>query len=149
MPVSTISSLNRTLQETQGWLDDLSGRAPFEVPEQAYAGLRAVLHAVRDRLTVEEAAHLGSQLPQLVRGIYYEGWRPALAPNDERTVEAFLEHVRSSLGGNPQERLPLEPATRTILAFLAEHVDPGEMRHVVEQMPEEIKALFPAASAAS
>ncbi|MBW3534314.1 MAG: DUF2267 domain-containing protein [Gemmatimonadetes bacterium] len=123
-------------------LNELSGREPFEVPEQAYAGLRAVLHAVRDRLTVEEAAHLGAQLPQLVRGIYYEGWRPSMAPNDEKTVDEFLAHVRSSLGGNPQERLPLEPATRTILAFLAEHVDPGEMRHVVDQMPKDIKGLF-------
>lgn len=142
MPVSTIPTLNRTLQETEAWLNELCESEPFEVPEQAYALLRAVLHAVRDRLTVEEAVHLGAQLPQLVRGIYYEGWRPALAPNDEKTVDEFLAHVRSSLGPGQQERLPLETATRTVLAFLSEHVDAGEMRHVVDQMPAEIKGLF-------
>ena len=143
MPASTIPALNRALQHTEEWLDELTGEPPFEVPEQSYAALRAVLHAVRDRLTVEEASHLGAQLPMLVRGVYYEGWRPALAPNDERTVEEFLRHVESSLGGTPREGLPLEEATRRILRFLYEHVDPGEMRHVKGQMPAAIQGLFP------
>ncbi|WP_197496500.1 DUF2267 domain-containing protein [Mycobacterium sp. 1274761.0] len=43
----------------------------------SYAALRAVLHALRDRLPVNEAAQLGAQLPMLVRGIYYTGWNPA------------------------------------------------------------------------
>jgi len=30
--------------------------------------MRATLHALRDRLTVEEVAQLGAQLPMLVRG---------------------------------------------------------------------------------
>jgi uncharacterized protein (DUF2267 family) len=31
-----------------------------------------VLHALRDRLTVEEASDLAAQLPMLIRGLYYE-----------------------------------------------------------------------------
>lgn len=34
----------------------------------AYLALRATLHALRDRLTVEEVAELGAQLPMLIRG---------------------------------------------------------------------------------
>ncbi|RSD11633.1 DUF2267 domain-containing protein [Amycolatopsis eburnea] len=30
-----------------------------------------------DRLTVEAAAHFATQLPELLRGVYYEGWTPA------------------------------------------------------------------------
>ncbi|HEY5940705.1 MAG TPA: non-homologous end-joining DNA ligase [Gemmatimonadales bacterium] len=32
---------------------------------------------LRDRLTVEETAHPGAQLPMLIRGSYYAGWEPS------------------------------------------------------------------------
>lgn len=45
--------------------------------QMAYHALRGVLFTLRDRLTVEEAAHFASQLPLLIRGIFYEGYRSA------------------------------------------------------------------------
>lgn len=138
----SIRQINHATDQVRQWLNDLAGREPFESPEQAYSILRAVLHAVRDRLTAEEVAHLGSQLPMVVRGFYFEGWRPALAPNDFETEEEFLVRVRSSLGtGNAMDRT-LRDATLATLDFLADHVDEGEMRHVTAQMPGEIRALF-------
>jgi uncharacterized protein (DUF2267 family) len=47
---------------------------------QSYSALRAVLHALRDRLTVAETAHLSAQLPMLIRGIYFKGWDPTKVP---------------------------------------------------------------------
>ena len=99
---TTVRQLAHAAQQAQEWLNDLGQRPPFESPAQAYSLLRAVLHAVRDRLTAEEVAHLGAQLPMIVRGFYFEGWRPALAPNDYATEEAFFEQVASSLGGGSQ-----------------------------------------------
>jgi uncharacterized protein (DUF2267 family) len=64
-----------TLQKTQVWLNDLMFELDWEDrPQKAYLALRTVLHALRDRLTVEEAVQLGAQLPMLVRGFYFEGW---------------------------------------------------------------------------
>lgn len=45
--------------------------------QQGFTIVRSVLQALRDRLTVEEAAEFASQLPQLIRGIYYEESDPA------------------------------------------------------------------------
>ena len=84
----------------------------------------------------------------IVRGFYFEGWRPALAPNDFSTEEEFLGHVRSSLGTGNAVDIRLRDATLTALRFLADHVDSGEMRHVVAQMPGEIAALFDEAGVA-
>jgi len=35
------------------------------------------LHALSDRLTVQEVAQLGAPIPMLIRGFYYEGWVPS------------------------------------------------------------------------
>lgn len=146
----TISQLESATQQTQEWLNDLASRPPFENQEQAYSHLRAVLHAVRDRLTAEEVTHLGSQLPMVVRGFYFEGWRPAEAPNDFETPNEFYEHARRSLGGaTAAGQLDLATTTRTVLEFLTDHVDPGEIRHVRTQLPDAIAALFPETTAST
>ncbi|MDQ1568071.1 MAG: hypothetical protein QOF96_2951, partial [Actinomycetota bacterium] len=72
---TTIEKTNRILKEIEeayGW--------PPERRQQSYHALTAVMHALRDRLTVEEASDLAAQLPALVRGLYYEGWKPAKVP---------------------------------------------------------------------
>jgi len=146
----TITQLRRTAQITQEWINDLAARPPMESPEQAYSVLRAVLHTVRDRITSEQVAHLGSQLPMLMRGFYFEGWRPASPPNGVNTAEAFFERVEESLRTGPHSEAP-DPAesTRTVLRFLADRVGDGEIRHVKEQLPVEIAELFPEQTRAS
>ena len=69
---STYDIFDGTLQKTQIWLNELMTALDWENhPHKAYLALRTVLHALRDRLTVEEAVQLGAQLPMLVRGFYY------------------------------------------------------------------------------
>jgi uncharacterized protein (DUF2267 family) len=51
------------VQKELVWIDE----------RRAYHALRAVLHALRDRLTLEETAQFGAQLLTFVRGVYYEG----------------------------------------------------------------------------
>jgi multimeric flavodoxin WrbA len=48
---------------------------------------------LRDRLTVEEVAQLGAQLPMLIRGFYYIGWDPTAKPLKLRHKEQFLTRI--------------------------------------------------------
>jgi uncharacterized protein (DUF2267 family) len=57
---------------------------------KAYIVLRATLHALRGRLTIEEAAQLAAQLPILICGFYYEGRDPTGKPVRDRHKEQFL-----------------------------------------------------------
>lgn len=134
------ASIAHTVQQTQEWLKELRENANLGSETEAYAVLRAVLHQLRDRLTLEEAVDLSAQLPTLVRGLYFEGWRPHHAPDRIRTRADFVESVRERL--QPHHFAP-EPMVRTVFALLAHHCDPGEVADVIDQLPGEIKVLWP------
>jgi len=97
---------SETLQKTQVWLDELGDELDWDHPAGLLAALRAALHSLRDRLTPAEAAQLGAQLPLLIRGIYYDGWRPAAQPWKERHAEGFVARVEHELGGYAELREP-------------------------------------------
>ena len=67
---------DKTLQTTHVWLNELCDEIGPD-RQLAWHVLGAVLRAVRDRLPVDLAAHLDSQLPLLLRGTYYDQFRPS------------------------------------------------------------------------
>ena len=81
MSMTGLDVFDRTLQKSHEWLDDIRYELDFSERKQAYRALRSTLHGLRDCLTSEDAAHRGAQLPMLIRGLYYEGWNPALRLN--------------------------------------------------------------------
>ena len=108
---------------------------------RAYLALRATLHALRDRLSVDEAAHLAAQLPMLVRGIYFEGWHPAGTPVRERHKEDFLAHIAEAFRATPE--VDPEQVVRTVFRVLARHVTAGEVEEVRGALPKDIRQLWP------
>jgi uncharacterized protein (DUF2267 family) len=77
----------------------------------------------------------------LVRGCYYEGWRPALAPNKERRKEAFLDSVRESLRTNTT--IEPERAVQATFQLLDRQISAGEMQDVKQMMPAGVRQLWP------
>ena len=134
------ATVSRSVQQIQQWLKELRDNGDFTDLDQALAVLRAVLHELRNRLTLEEAVDLGAQLPLLVRGIYYEGWQPHRVPHKVRTRQKFVDEVATSLLPHV---VPPERAVRDVLALLAHHCDPGEIADVIGQLPAELKELWP------
>ena len=134
-------SFAKTVQKTQEWLAELGADLGWEDRHQTYIALRAVLHALRDRLTVNEAVELGAQLPMLVRGFYYEGWRPVGKPVKERTREEFLGHVSDEL----PPRLEVDPAvvTEAVFRLLDRRVSDGEVEDVKGILPKAVRELWP------
>ncbi len=88
-----LDTFDTTVQESNLWLKDLMERLGTYNRHHAYSTLRAVLHVLRDRIGPDNAAHLGAQLPMLIRGLYYEGWHPSGKPTKERHEGQFLARV--------------------------------------------------------
>lgn len=140
MSQTGLSAFDNTIHTTNVWLQDLMDYLGTD-RQRAYLALRAVLHALRDRLTVEEAADLAAQLPMLVRGFYYEGWHPHGKPLKERTREEFLAHVARAFQDDPC--VDLEGVVRAVFQVLARHVSAGEIEDIKSSLPAAIRALWP------
>ena len=141
MRETQVAMLDHTVQQTNLWLKRLVRDHQFRDRPQAYTALRAVLHALRDRLTPAQAVHLGAQLPTLVRGIYYEGWRMTDTPSRERSAEDFAEHVAFELPPG----FPRDPArtAEAVFQVLGAEIDPGEMAKVGRALPAALRKLWP------
>src|SRR3990172_2959955 len=70
MSTTGLQVFDQTLQLTNIWLKSLMEKQGWTDRHRAYLALRATLHALRDRMNPDEAAHLGAQLPMLVRGVF-------------------------------------------------------------------------------
>ena len=102
--------------------------------------LRAVLHALRDRLSAEGVAALGAQLPMLVRGIYYEGWHPSDKPLKGRREE-FLAEIGAAF--RDESDVDPESVIRAVLWLLSRHVTMGEIESVKHVLPTKLRSLWP------
>jgi uncharacterized protein (DUF2267 family) len=142
MSATGLDVFDTTLQRTHTWLKDLMLVLGWHDRHKAYQALRATLHALRDRLTVEETAHLGAQLPMLIRGFYYEGWDPTGKPVKARHREQFLDRIRQYF--RDDEQVDPELIAAAVFMVLAGRVTEGEIEDVVHVLPSEIRDLWPA-----
>lgn len=135
-----------TLQKTHGWLNELQELGHLPDQNTAFKVLRAVLHSLRDRLSVEVTAHLGAQLPVLIRGFFYEGWRPAGKPERTRSQEEFLDSIRIQIV-SPENLDPLR-LTRAVFELLNHHLSAGEPEKIRNVLPKEVQEIWPEPSPA-
>ncbi|MBT3070142.1 DUF2267 domain-containing protein [Rhodomicrobium sp. Az07] len=141
MTTTGLEVFDRTVQTTNTWLNEIAEEIGPD-RQRCYQALRAVLFILRDRLPPDEAAHLSAQLPLLVRGIFYEGYRPAGKPDRIRSRDEFLQRIGEYL----EQTRPLgaDEAARAVFRVLDHNVDAGEMSQVKQSLPQDIRSLFPA-----
>jgi uncharacterized protein (DUF2267 family) len=136
-------TFDTTLEKTQrllGMIEEAYGW-PHDRRQQSYAAMRAVLHALRDRLTVQEAADLAAQLPMLLRGVFYEGWNPSRVPV-KMSKEEFLARVRRDFPYDVEGGIP--GLVRTVLNALQSTVTQGEWDDIKSSLPKDLAVMVPA-----
>jgi len=137
---------DKALQKGNLWLKELATDLAWVSMNDALLALRAVLHALRDRLPTNEAAQLAAQLPLLIKAVYYDGWDPSRTPVKARTKEQFLALVKPPLErGMPG--VDAERVTRAVFRLIAGHVSAGEVADIRGILPQELLELWPVKSA--
>jgi uncharacterized protein (DUF2267 family) len=136
-----IPELDGAASAAQDWVDALMRRLEWRDQKKVYSVLLAGLHALRDCLPKDEVVYLGAQLPPLLRGLYYEGWRPTGRPSAVRSRDVFLERIHGGVHHEPG--IDAEQAARAVFALLAERLPPAELEDTKAATPKLLRALWP------
>lgn len=138
--------IDSSIHTSRVWFRDLM--QTLELPEdeagRGFHALRAGLHAIRDRLPASEAIHLGAQLPTLIRGVYYDGFRLSNDESKIRSRPEMIQRVQREL--EPDRRLSALAVLQGVIALLERHVSAGEIGKVVATLPKPIAELWKTAS---
>ena len=131
--------IDRSVQLTMEWLKEIQEEFKWPDKDRVYDVTKAVLHATRDRLTVEEAHQLAAQIPMVMKGMFFDDYDPTGKPLKIRKKEEFLEYVRKHFGKRP---LDAENAVRVVARVLGRKVSKGQWEDVVGSLPGEIRELY-------
>lgn len=139
MSTTGLEVVDKTLQATHIWLDEIMKEIG---PDRALAWkvLSVVLQKLRDRLPIELAAHLGAQLPLLVRGAYYDRFDPTKLPADWHTADQFMDEVRKGLSGT--RTIGARAAVDAVFGVLDRHLSEGQIDKVYRSLPKGIRELW-------
>jgi uncharacterized protein (DUF2267 family) len=107
--------------------------------EAVKAGTAAVLHALRDRLTPEEAKQAVAQLPRDLKLVWEEGDVPGRKPVKLHRKE-FYERVKAEarLRSIREARF----LTIGVFAALKAQLSPGEADDIQAQLPRDLKEVW-------
>lgn len=116
----------------------------LEVPrDKAGRIIRALLHALRNRLSHEESFQLLAQLPMALKGVYVDGWKFAYDFDRIHHVDDFLDEVRKEDGGlagyDFGNNLKAKAAVASVFKAMNYFVSEGEMNDIMGVMPLELK----------
>lgn len=138
MSATGLVTIDRAVQTANTWLADVARAFGTDDRRFAYRVVRAWLHTLRDRLTVEASAHFSAQLPEFLRGVYYDGWDPSRVPlkyRPEEYQQRFAYEARIPLADVPH-------AARTVTAALNEHLSPGHLDTALGQLPHALREVM-------
>jgi uncharacterized protein (DUF2267 family) len=119
------------------WLTAVADELKTGDRELAYRILRTWLQTLRDRLPVRASATFAAQLPELLRGLYFEGWEPGRVPvkyGPDEYLLRFAHQARVPVDGVPAASAAVTAAVRAKLA-------PGKLAATLDRLPPAVRVV--------
>lgn len=123
----------------------------LEVPRDMAGRItRAVLHALRNRFSLQESFQLIAQLPMAIKAIYVDGWRFTKGQAQLRHITDLLDEVRSEDGklsgydfGNNSNALR---AVKAVFTSISSFISAGQMADLLFSLPLEVRTFLEGAT---
>lgn len=131
----SLDTFDHAVHTARTWVADVARELGGHDRRYAYRALRAWLHTLRDRLPVNDAVKFSAQLPELLRGVYFDGWEPSRVPvkySADEYVARFALESRIPAAEVPE----VAPAvTRTF----ARRLSPGQLDEALAHLPASVR----------
>jgi uncharacterized protein (DUF2267 family) len=137
MKTHQLETLVKAEHTAHQWLRTVADRLRTPDLSYTYRLLRAWLHAVRDQLPVRQSVRLAAPLPELLRGLYYEGWEPDSIPI-KPDADGFIGHFAREAQISVFEVWHGAPAVSAALQSL---FPPGHLEPTFAALPSQVRAL--------
>ena len=138
MSFTGVDSLDTSISKSNAWLADIDAAFGTRDRRLAYRVLRAWLHSLRDGLSVEMAAHFAAQLPELLRGVFFDGWNPSRVPHKYDRNEFIARFGREAQVRDSD----VPKSARIVTAVARRHMSPGGTTHAFEHLPGGVRELL-------
>ena len=138
-----VSSLDASIDKANVWLAEIDAGFGTSDRRLAYRVLRAWLHCLRDRLTVEVAAHFAAQLPELLRGVFFDGWNPSRLPQKYTRAEYLTRFAHEARVRDSE----VAKAARIVTAVARQHMSAGVVAQALGLLPADLRELLDPAMA--
>jgi uncharacterized protein (DUF2267 family) len=137
MSATGVSNLDHSIEKANAWLAEVAREFGTEDRPFAYRVTRAWMHVLRDRLPVPVAAHLAAQLPELLRGIFYDGWNPSHVPDKFDEAEYVRRFARDANIHNTE----VKRAAGLVTKVMRHHMSAGAIDEAMHSLPTDIRTF--------
>jgi uncharacterized protein (DUF2267 family) len=137
MSFTGVSSLDHSIAKVNVWLAETADEFGTSDRHFAYRVTRAWLHALRDRLPAPIAAHFAAQLPELLRGVFYDGWNPSKVPVKYGRDGYVTRFARDS----SIAEMDVPRAASLVTRIVRRHVTGGVLDEALDVLPAEVRLL--------
>lgn len=144
---STNLNFEKFTQDAYEYMNELS--ANLGHPDEQNRVLiiwRAVLHSIRDRITLGESFQLFAPLPMIFKGVYVEGWQYSTKPSKNfDSIKEFKNEVKALQSQYGEAEFSWSKSTEEIISItinsLDRYLEDEQLEHIKGQMPVEIKDI--------
>jgi uncharacterized protein (DUF2267 family) len=138
MSVDDFGTFTRAAHTAHGWLREVAQNLDTPDRRVAYRALRAWLHTLRDRLSVDAAADFAAGLPEMLRGVFYDGWQPGRVPVKFGPDEYRVRFAREA--GIPIDRV--DATAGAVTAALRTRLAAGQLDSAVDRLPHQLRRIL-------
>lgn len=132
--------VERATQMHVEWCQALIERTGQTTTHQTEAQMRAVMLELRDSLAPEAVLVIANALPALERGIFLDGWSLGNQPKPISDPASFFDRVYQRL---KDHHSPPPTLVADVFWLWNEKLEPTRARTILENLPIELRALWP------
>jgi uncharacterized protein (DUF2267 family) len=136
-----LGAFDVSIQNSTTWFEEFMDELGWHDKYKGYLALRAALQSMRDRLPPEKAALIGSELPMVIRGLYYEGWTPAGKPVRPLSRIEYLNALHEYFNNEPS--VDPERIVRGMFRLINKSLQENGIRDIERILPGELKEFWP------